>query len=129
MILSNKGSIYSQLNPRTIINEDIDNKVTDVLLLVEVEQETTEEQITFLFFHQVNHPPIIDKTATERSGILHSARVWKAPNIPADAPTAANTNGITQQEEASIAPIPAKAASPPKTFGAEVCSFASELVS
>ena len=129
MILSNKGSIYSQLNPRTIINEDINNKVTDVLLLVEVEQKAAAEQLSFLFFHQVNHPPIIEKMETERSGTLHSARVWKAPNIPADDPTAANTTGITQQEEANIAPIPAKAASPPKTFGADVCSFASELVS
>ena len=128
MNFSNKGSIYSQLNPSIIINDDNDNKVTDVLVVVEVEQDAIEEQSTFLFFHQVNHPPRIDTPATQRSGTLHSARVWKAPNTPADAPTAASNKGKTQQEEASIAPNPAKAANPPNNFGAEVSSLDSVVI-
>jgi len=128
MIFNNKGSMFSQLNPRTIINVDKDNKITDVLVPTLVEQELVEQQSAFLFFHQVNHPPRTDTPATDRSGILHSARVWKAPNTPADAPIAANPNGKTQQDEASIAPNPAKAASPPNTFGAAVTLFGSEVL-
>ena len=106
----------SQLNPRSIIKVDMDNNATALLRVVEEEQSDVEQYSTFLLLHQTYHPPSRATLATTKSGNLILSKEWKALNTLADAPTADNPSGKTQQEEASIAPNPLNAAKPPSSL-------------
>lgn len=75
-------------------------------------------QIAGRFHHHAPHPKAMAKALIAKSGMRHSATISTPPRTLALAPTAARLSGITQHDEATTAPSPAKSPIIANHFGA-----------